>query len=51
MNKGKTLRKRLLLVNRQLLKVDTEIETDQIAIKNNYVSVTPIHFDLTDYLT
>ncbi|MEO8398758.1 MAG: 5'/3'-nucleotidase SurE, partial [Ignavibacteriaceae bacterium] len=31
--------------------VDTEIETDQIAIKNNYVSVTPIHFDLTDYET
>ena len=30
---------------------DTEIETDQIAIRNNYVSVTPIHFDLTDYLT
>ncbi len=34
-----------------LLEVDTEIETDQAAIKNNYVSVTPIHFDLTDYET
>ena len=29
--------------------LDTEIETDQAAIKNNYVSITPIHFDLTDY--
>jgi 5'-nucleotidase len=29
--------------------LDSEIETDQAAIKNNYVSVTPIHFDLTDY--
>ncbi len=34
-----------------LLEIDTEIETDQAAIKNNYVSVTPIHFDLTDYVT
>jgi 5'-nucleotidase len=34
-----------------LLEVDTEMETDQFAIKNNYVSVTPIHFDLTDYVT
>jgi 5'-nucleotidase len=34
-----------------LLEVDTEMETDQFAIKNNYVSVTPIHFDLTDYET
>jgi len=32
-----------------LMEVDTDIETDQAAIKNNYVSVTPIHFDLTDY--
>jgi 5'-nucleotidase len=29
--------------------VDDEIESDQVAIKNNYVSITPIHFDLTDY--
>ena len=34
-----------------LMEVDTEIETDQIAIKNKYVSVSPIHFDLTDYET
>jgi 5'/3'-nucleotidase len=34
-----------------LLEVDKEMETDQAAIKNNYVSVTPIHFDLTDYKT
>jgi 5'-nucleotidase len=34
-----------------LLEVDKEIETDQAAIKKNYVSVTPIHFDLTDYAT
>jgi len=34
-----------------LMEVDTEIETDQVAIKKNYVSVTPIHFDLTDYKT
>lgn len=34
-----------------LLEVDTEIETDQIAIKKKYVSITPIHFDLTDYET
>jgi 5'-nucleotidase len=32
-----------------LTEVDTEIETDQAAIRNNYVSITPIHFDLTDY--
>jgi 5'-nucleotidase len=29
--------------------VDTESGIDQIAIMHNYVSVTPIHFDLTDY--
>lgn len=34
-----------------LMEVDTEIETDQAAIRKNYVSVTPIHFDLTDYKT
>ena len=27
---------------------DTELETDQIAIREKYVSVTPIHYDLTD---
>ncbi|MDX1701663.1 MAG: 5'/3'-nucleotidase SurE [Melioribacteraceae bacterium] len=30
---------------------DKHIENDQIAVKNKYVSVTPIHFDLTDYDT
>ncbi len=34
-----------------LLEVDDDIETDQAAVKNNYVSVSPIHFDLTDYDT
>ena len=27
---------------------DTDPETDQIAIGNNFVSITPIHYDLTD---
>ncbi len=34
-----------------LMEVDKEIEIDQVAIKKNYVSVSPIHFDLTDYET
>ena len=34
-----------------LMEVDKTMDTDQIAIKNNYVSVSPIHFDLTDYET
>lgn len=34
-----------------LIEADTELETDYIALKNNYVSVSPIHFDLTDYVT
>lgn len=28
---------------------DTDPQNDQIAVKNNYVAVTPVHFDLTDY--
>jgi 5'-nucleotidase len=28
--------------------VDTDPNTDQIAIKENYVSVTPVQYDLTD---
>jgi 5'-nucleotidase len=28
---------------------DEGLEFDQSAIRNNYVSVTPIHYDLTDY--
>ena len=31
--------------------VDTNEDIDQVAIRNNYVSITPIHFDLTDYDT
>lgn len=34
-----------------LIEVDKLIDIDQFAIKNNYVSITPIHFDLTDYKT
>lgn len=34
-----------------LIQADSTLETDQFAILNNYVSVTPIHFDLTDYAT
>ena len=34
-----------------LMEVDTAMETDQAAIRKNYVSVSPIHFDLTDYET
>lgn len=35
----------------KLLEVDTNDDIDQVAIKNNFVSITPIHFDLTDYET
>lgn len=34
-----------------LIETDKDLGTDQFAIKNNYVSVSPIHFDLTDYNT
>jgi 5'-nucleotidase len=34
-----------------LMDVDNSLELDQAAIKNNYVSVSPIHFDLSDYQT
>ena len=34
-----------------LIETDKELLTDQFAIRNSYVSVTPIHFDLTDYKT
>lgn len=33
----------------KLFEVDTNADIDQVAIQNNYVSITPIHFDLTDY--
>ncbi|MEO8208938.1 MAG: 5'/3'-nucleotidase SurE [bacterium] len=29
--------------------MDDSMEFDEIAVRNNYVSVTPIHYDLTDY--
>jgi len=29
--------------------IDRSDETDEISVKKNYVSVTPIHYDLTDY--
>lgn len=32
-----------------LVEVDKDLDTDQAAVRNNYISVTPIHFDLTDY--
>lgn len=32
-----------------LVELDKSLEFDQVAIKNNFVSVSPIHFDLTDY--
>lgn len=35
----------------RLLEVDTDYDIDQVAIRKNYVSITPIHFDLTDYET
>jgi 5'-nucleotidase len=34
-----------------LMEVDTDLDIDQAAIKSNYVSVSPIHFDLSDYKT
>jgi len=35
----------------KLIELDNNLESDQFAIKNNYVAVTPVHFDLTDYTT
>lgn len=35
----------------RLVEVENEQKSDQLAIRNKYVSVTPIHFDLTDYDT
>jgi len=34
-----------------LMEEDKDLEFDQYAIKQNYVAITPIHFDLTDYET
>jgi len=33
----------------QMAELDTKLHNDHIAVKNNYVAITPIHFDLTDY--
>lgn len=35
----------------KLLEVDTNSDIDQVAIRKNCVSISPIHFDLTDYDT
>jgi len=32
-----------------LEEIDMELEFDQAAVRNRFISVTPIHFDLTDY--
>ena len=32
-----------------LEKVDTDLEFDEAAVQHNYVSITPIQYDLTDY--
>ena len=32
-----------------LTEADKDSDIDQVAVKNKYVSITPIHFDLTDY--
>ncbi len=34
-----------------LVEVESDKDTDQNMVKQNYVTVTPIHFDLTDYKT
>lgn len=34
-----------------LIETDNSLEADHFAVKNKYISVTPIHFDLTDYKT
>jgi 5'-nucleotidase len=32
-----------------LLQLDQEEDVDQVAVLKNYISITPIHYDLTDY--
>jgi len=32
-----------------MLNLDDKINADIIAVKNNFISITPIHFDLTEY--
>ena len=31
--------------------MDHAPDTDEIAVRNGFISVTPIHYDLTDYVT
>ena len=33
----------------ELLQLDDDEDIDQVAVLKNYVSITPIHYDLTDY--
>ena len=33
----------------KLLQLDRDEDVDQVAVLKNYVSITPIHYDLTDY--
>ena len=33
----------------EMLNLDDKINADIIAVKNNFISITPIHFDLTEY--
>lgn len=35
----------------EMIDFDKDLNSDQIAIKSNFVAVTPVHFDLTDYKT
>lgn len=43
--------KRYYWLTGKLIELDEHLETDQFAVVNKYVSVTPIQFDLTDYKT
>jgi 5'-nucleotidase len=31
------------------LDIDTEEDVDEVAVRNNYVSITPLQYDLTDH--
>ncbi|MCK5087654.1 MAG: 5'/3'-nucleotidase SurE, partial [Melioribacteraceae bacterium] len=32
-----------------MINLDKDLDKDHFAIENDYVAITPIHFDLTDY--
>ena len=32
-----------------VIDLDDDADTDTMAVKENFVSITPVHFDLTDY--